>query len=74
MIGEFCVDQPWRRASRACGPPADQVENPRFPTLHGLGEHMARTHGLSADEAGLFSDPDMAAHRMRLLLAAGGLA
>lgn len=74
MIGELYVDQPWRRASRACGPPADQVENPRFQTLHGLGEHTVRTHELSADEPGLFSDPELAAHRMRLLLAAGGLA
>lgn len=74
LIGEFYVDQPWRRAARACGLPAEQVENPPFQTLDGLGEHAVKTHGLSADEPGLVADPAPAAHRMRLLLAAGGLA
>ncbi|GHH88325.1 CoA transferase [Streptomyces sulfonofaciens] len=49
LIGEFYVDQQWKRAARACGLPPGVVDDPRFQTLDGLREHTEETHRLLAE-------------------------
>jgi formyl-CoA transferase len=49
LIGEFYVDEQWKRAARACELPAELVNDPRFQSLDGLREHTEETHRLLAD-------------------------
>ena len=39
LIGEFYIDEPWRRTARAMRLPEHQVRDPRFQTVAGLLEH-----------------------------------
>lgn len=48
LIGEFYVDQQWKRAARACGLAQEQIDDPRLQTLDGLREHAEETHRLLA--------------------------
>jgi len=36
LIGEFYVDDQWRRCARACGLAPEHVDDPRFTTIEGL--------------------------------------
>ncbi|MCI2415830.1 CoA transferase [Saccharopolyspora sp. K220] len=49
LIGEYYVDDHWKRAARACGLDQQHVDDPRFQTLDGLREHAEETHRLLAD-------------------------
>ncbi|MEU0494053.1 CoA transferase [Mycobacterium sp. NPDC006124] len=49
LVGEFYVDQQWQRCARACGLPAEAVDDPRFSTIDGLRAHTVETHRLLAD-------------------------
>ena len=49
LVGEFYVDEQWRRCARACGLAPEQVDDPRFATLDGLRTHTEETHRLLAD-------------------------
>lgn len=49
LVGEYYVDEPWKRVARACALDPQQVEDPRFQTLEGLREHAQETHRLLAD-------------------------
>lgn len=46
LIGEFYIDEPWRRVARALGLPEAVVNDPRFQTIDGLLEHAAEASGL----------------------------
>ena len=48
LVGEYYVDEPWKRVARACALPPGQAEDPRFQTLEGLREHAGETHRLLA--------------------------
>jgi formyl-CoA transferase len=54
LIGEFYVDDQWRRCARACGLAPDHVDDPRFTTIEGLREHTEETHQLLADAIATF--------------------
>lgn len=50
LIGEYYVDDQWKRAARACGlTPKGVVDDPRFQSLEGLREHTEETHRLLSD-------------------------
>jgi len=49
LVGEYYVDEPWKRSARACGLTAEQVDDPRFQTIQGLREHAAEAYRLLAD-------------------------
>jgi formyl-CoA transferase len=54
LIGEFYVDEQWKRTARACGLPRSVVDDPRFQTIEGLREHTEETHRLIADAVGKY--------------------
>jgi crotonobetainyl-CoA:carnitine CoA-transferase CaiB-like acyl-CoA transferase len=54
LIGEFYVDDQWRRCARACGLAPEQVDDPRFTTIEGLRTHTEETHRLLADAIATF--------------------
>ena len=49
LIGEYYVDEQWKRAARACGLGDEAVDDPRFQTIEGLLEHTAESHRLLAE-------------------------
>jgi formyl-CoA transferase len=54
LIGEFYVDDQWRRCARACGLAPEHVDDPRFTTIEGLRTHTEETHRLLADAIATF--------------------
>jgi formyl-CoA transferase len=54
LVGEFYVDEQWKRCARACRLTDAQIEDPRFATLEGLREHTEVTHRLLADAIAKF--------------------
>jgi crotonobetainyl-CoA:carnitine CoA-transferase CaiB-like acyl-CoA transferase len=46
LVGEYYVDQPWRRAARALGLPDAVRDDPRFATIEGLAAHAQEVAGL----------------------------
>ena len=48
LIGEYYVDEPWRRAARACGLDQQHVDDPRLQSIAGLQEHVEETRDLLA--------------------------
>ncbi|WP_405431172.1 CaiB/BaiF CoA transferase family protein [Micromonospora sp. NBC_00617] len=54
LIGEYYVDEQWRRAARACGLTPEQIDDPRFQSIEGLTEHVHETRDLLADAIARF--------------------
>jgi formyl-CoA transferase len=54
LIGEYYVDEQWRRTARACGLTPEQIDDPRFQSIEGLTEHVHETRDLLADAIARF--------------------
>ncbi|MFM2475545.1 CoA transferase, partial [Burkholderia cenocepacia] len=54
LIGEFYVDDQWRRVARACQLAEAQIEDARFHSIEGLREHTEETGRLLADAIARF--------------------
>lgn len=48
LVGEFYIDEPWRRVGRALGFAQEVIDDPRFRTTDGLLEYPEETRGLIA--------------------------
>ena len=61
LIGEFYVDEQWRRTARACGLPRSVVDDLRFQTIEGLREHTEETQRLIASAVRRYPRDDIMA-------------
>lgn len=48
LVGEFYIDEPWRRVGRALGLAQEVIDDPRFQTTDGLLDHLEETRDLIA--------------------------
>ncbi len=52
LIGEFYIDEPWRRVARALGLPQEVILDPRFQTIDGLLDHAAEAAAILREAFG----------------------
>jgi crotonobetainyl-CoA:carnitine CoA-transferase CaiB-like acyl-CoA transferase len=51
LVGEYYIDEHWKRCARACGLPSEVVNDERFQSIGGLQQHVAETRDLLAAAA-----------------------